>query len=190
MLSNTNLKPLKSTSKADFQPYESTSKGLNRVDMKFTVETADDFETGFLPTLDMQIRMLSNGEIIYKFYEKPMANQLCILESAAMAQEAKASILVQEVCRRLLNTSELIDQSTRDSILTEFDLKMERSGYPEDRRRDIMRRGMIKYERMRKEEKEGGRRLHRPAASSCLERSKKKQTESKTWWKNRNQALN
>ena len=80
-----------------------------------------------------------------------------------MAQESKAAILVQEVTRRLTNTSEMEPQETRDLALNTFNLKMERSGYSGEERRDITRRGILRYEGQRQEACEGGRKLHRPA---------------------------
>ena len=50
--------------------------------MSFTTESPEDFEKGWLPTLDVQIRMeMQQNEMVgskklvrYKFYEKPMSN--------------------------------------------------------------------------------------------------------------------
>ena len=46
--------------------------------LAFTVETVEDFEDGWLPTLDFKIRVNQFNQIEYSFYEKPMASNRCL----------------------------------------------------------------------------------------------------------------
>ena len=45
--------------------------------LSFTTETETetDYPSGYVPTLDFQVRMEKGGSLIYKFYSKPMANK-------------------------------------------------------------------------------------------------------------------
>ena len=39
--------------------------------LKFTMETEDDFDHGWLPTLDTEIKVTPRNKIEYRFFEKP-----------------------------------------------------------------------------------------------------------------------
>ena len=41
--------------------------------LSFTTESEGDFTEGFLPTIDMQTKVLKGGVILYKFFCKPMS---------------------------------------------------------------------------------------------------------------------
>ena len=64
--------------------------------LKFTTETEDDYEDGYIPTLDMSMRMMNDSTLTYKFYEKPMGSKLCVGNNIAMSEQAKELILSQE----------------------------------------------------------------------------------------------
>ena len=58
---------------------EEIKKSLNAVTnfIQFTTEGEEDFN-GFLPTLDFQTQVQSSGKILYKFFSKPMSNNITI----------------------------------------------------------------------------------------------------------------
>ena len=92
-----------------------------------------------MPTLDFEVKMREDGSITYRFYEKPMATPYCIMAEAAMSEESKKAILSQEVKRRMEHTEESEDMSVRIRILDDFNKKMKRSGYEEEKRAEIFR---------------------------------------------------
>ena len=73
--------------------------------LEFTTESEMDFDTRFLPTLDTQTRVLEDGFILYKFFSKPMKNNLVIENGSALPRNIVFGSLRQEVIRRLINTS-------------------------------------------------------------------------------------
>ena len=46
--------------------------------LEFTTETEQDYKEtgGWIPTLDFNIKMLDNGEIVYKFFRKTNSSQV------------------------------------------------------------------------------------------------------------------
>ena len=84
--------------------------------LKFTIELEEDFEEGYLPTLDIQIRVLEDGTTTYKYFEKPTNSNVMIQRRAALGESSKVSTLVQEIIRRMVNTSELESQTVRNEI--------------------------------------------------------------------------
>ena len=88
--------------------------------------------------------------------------------------------------RRLLNTAETEPQQVRDETLNTFVKKMKHSGYNEDTVRQVLRRGILRYETFRNLERKGIRRLHRPAASTVEQRIRKKLTSKEDWYRSSN----
>ena len=142
--------------------------------LSFTTEVEDDYSDGYIPTLDLQVKMLPDGRIIYKFFKKPMANQHCVMAQAALPEQTKIAVLVQEIVRRNLNTSELEEQKVRDHIMTKFNKTMEISGYDLRQRQEIMTRGLRAYEKLRELARLGRRPLHRRGKDTLKLRFKKK----------------
>ena len=94
--------------------------------LSFTVETDLDYETGYIPTLDLELKMLESGVLTYRFCEKSMASKFCGMSRVAMGREVQSSVLTQEVYRRMSNTREGSEsQLTRNLILEEFTSKGE-----------------------------------------------------------------
>ena len=88
-------------------------------DLTWTVESQEDFEDGFLPSLNTKIQM-KNNQIIYQFFEKPSNTPFVILESSAVPTQIKKQALSQEVSRRLLRTSPENSQEVVNAILDRF----------------------------------------------------------------------
>ena len=114
--------------------------------LSLTVETELDYPDQYIPTLDLKVRMLDNGTLTYTYYEKPMANKFTIMEAAAISVDSQNAILVQEVFRRMANTSLDQPQSVRNTIIDTFDARMNLSGYKKERRKEIIMRGLKKFE--------------------------------------------
>ena len=57
-----------------------------------------------MPILDCQMKVEEENEIQYKFFKKPMATPLVMIETSALPGNVKRNSLIQEVLRRLKNT--------------------------------------------------------------------------------------
>jgi hypothetical protein len=98
----------------DIKAGETTLKRMSKVcqevmnsinpDLEFTVETHEDYEDGMLPTLDFKIEVVK-GQITHTYFEKPMRNQLVLMERTAMAESQKYQILFNELICRLSQVS-------------------------------------------------------------------------------------
>ena len=112
------------------------------------METAEDFDSQTLPTLDFQC-WVERGRILYKFFSKPMAKQTLIMKNSALGENSKIASLTQEVVRRSKNTSEEVSMEARVQILDEFHRRLELSQYNLEASRRIMVAGLRGYERIR-----------------------------------------
>ena len=73
------------------------------------------------------------------------------------------SVHTQEIMRRLLNSSPLLDWKTNVApVISKYMLCMRNSGYPEKYRVDTVNRALIIYDRMVGEDADGTRQLFRP----------------------------
>ena len=107
--------------------------------IKLTTDIPANYENNYIPMLDIQCKV-QNNKIMYKFYEKPMNSKFVIPYKSAHSHICKISTLVQEAVRRNLRTSMLEDYNVRDEIMSEYSLKLYRSGYPEHMRSMIISR--------------------------------------------------
>ena len=71
--------------------------------LEFTFDTPGANAKGWMPCLDVQLKV-ENNIILYKYFEKPCSNNFLIMERSAMSDSTKRSTLIQEGFRRLLNT--------------------------------------------------------------------------------------
>ena len=78
-------------------------------ELKFEMETVEDFDSQTLPTLDFQC-WVERGRILYKFFSKPMAKKTLIMKNSALGENSKIASLSQEVVRRSKNTSEEVSE--------------------------------------------------------------------------------
>ena len=101
--------------------------------LTLTMEPILDFG-GFLPTM-------------YMFYSKPMASNMCLQQISAMPEIMEIATLNQEMIRRMVNTSEDMDVSSRLQVLDTFTQKVINSGYGLRQTSNIMVRGLKGYER-------------------------------------------
>ena len=152
--------------------------------LNFTMETVDDFATGFLPTLDTDLGVTELNEVLYKFYEKPMCSNVCVQKLSAMDENSKVKTLSNELTRRLLNSSESLGNKERVRVVDVYTQKLINSGYGVEQIRRNVINGIKGYERKLKESKEGGRRLHRTSAESSGKRAKKKLMDKTEWFRN------
>ena len=71
--------------------------------LKFTTESEKDFVSGFLPSLDAQTQVQEDGKVLFKFFRKPMANNVVIQFGTGLPKNVIFSALRQDLVRRMLN---------------------------------------------------------------------------------------
>ena len=59
---------------------------------EFTVESENEYYSGYLPTLDFQTKVLDNGMITFKHYTKPMSSMLVIQKNTALSKQTIFSV--------------------------------------------------------------------------------------------------
>ena len=58
-------------------------------DLDFTVETAEDYQDKYIPTLDFKRKMTKKGTIIHSYFQKPMKTPFILMEASAMGDQKK-----------------------------------------------------------------------------------------------------
>ena len=89
-----------------------------RPSIQFVGDMASNYPDQHVPILDMAVCMIAmtepaNGkypsysypQVEYKFYKKPMARWTVMMASSAMPESTKQETIVNEMIRRLANTS-------------------------------------------------------------------------------------
>ena len=99
-----------------------------------------------LPILDIQVRV-NNNKAEYIFFKKEMSNHMVMMARSAMPNKIKLNSLVQEVIRRLRNTSRELPWSVKANILFQFSHSLMCSEYSEDFRLKVIQAGVIGFER-------------------------------------------
>ena len=116
-----------------------------------------------LPILDMKVWLDASHNIVYEHYEKEVASRKVLHQTSAQSTTCKKSVHVHELVRRMLNTSVRLDwDSTFVPVLTDYMGRMMLAGYDEKYRRSCLTNAYRIYDRMRKEDEEGRRPIHRP----------------------------
>ena len=157
--------------------------------LNFTVKTSDDFPTGWLPTLDTELRVTTNNIVDYNFYEKPMSSNVTVQRMSAMEENSKMKTLSNDLIRRLLNTSEGLGLEERIKVVDNYSLKLLNSGFKLEQVRTIIVNGVKGYERKVKESKRpGGRKFRRTSAESRGARIRKKLLDKTEWFKKRSKS--
>ena len=139
------------------------------VGVKFTTEMLEeDFPGAWgLPTLDSQWRLQDQEgggkrKIDYLFFKKPVSSSMVTPYRSAQPLNGKVATLSQDVVRLLSNCEKGTDHSDVMYCMEKFTMRLQRSGYPVELARRIMRSGIISYERRLRRELAGAGRIHRP----------------------------
>ena len=101
-------------------------------------------------------------QTLFKFFKKSMSSKYVMMQDSAMPMKIKRNALVQEVIRRLRNTSRSLAWSQKSEILSEFSFSMRLSGWSEKFRLETIQSGVWGYERQCRVSDAGGRPLYRP----------------------------
>ena len=116
--------------------------------LRLTTECQEDFESKFLPTLDVETRIEDDGYVKYRFFSKPMKNNMVIQNGTGLSQDIIFSSLRQEVIRRLTNTCERVSTNEKIKLLEDFTQLMVNSGHKLTFMRSVILQGLTKFEYM------------------------------------------
>ena len=101
--------------------------------------------------------------ILHQHYEKKMTNKKVIDSRSAQSRSCKKSVHVQELLRRILNTSDRLDwQESVAPVLTDYMTRMMAAGYSQDYRKSILTNTLRIHDKMVREQEEGTRPINRP----------------------------
>ena len=101
--------------------------------IKMESDTPSKNSDGKLPILDMKVWTDESGNIIFQHYEKPISNKSVLDSQSAHPSTCKRSVHVQEIIRRLLNSSPFLDwESEIAPVVSEYMLRMKKAGYGEN----------------------------------------------------------
>ena len=131
----------------------------------------------------MSLRVTEHNVIQYRFYEKPTASSVCFQADTALGQNGLVQSLVEEVKRRMLNTSTVMPTAVRCKILDKFAQKMINSGHSVQQARKNILSGVKGYETKLKQCAKNCTPVNRSAAGSGASRRKKKLTGKTDWFR-------
>ena len=158
--------------------------------IQFTVDVPSECKSGLIPMLDMEVGINQLGLIIRKFYCKPMNTPYTILSRSAHSWQIKRSTLTQEGVRRLLNTSVEAPNQVKEQILSDWDRKMNRSGYNQSFRTNVIKAALDIYTHKLSVAQKGGRPLYRPSGYQSCQRDTEKLVKKQTWYTGTGQQRN
>jgi hypothetical protein len=63
--------------------------------INMTIDCPSNHESGWMPLLDLQVRVAEDNSLDYKFYSKKVANPLLLMATSALPERVKRNSLVQ-----------------------------------------------------------------------------------------------
>ena len=161
--------------------------------LKMTMETCTDFDDETLPTLDMRLWIGNDNRTMYSFFEKPMSSNQVIQRKSAMPENMRMSTLNQEMVRRMMNTSELLDIKVRVGVVDDYCQKLCNSGYSKEQTLRVVTGGLTCYEKRVDISKDKDslkyRPLHESAIGTAGKRMKKKLLGRSNWFRSKKRPL-
>ena len=135
-----------------------------------------------IPILDMKVWIDERGLVVYEHFEKPAANRQVIHASSAQSAACKRSVHVNEVVRRILNTSSRLEWSSYTAhALSDYFARMKVAGYNEKYRKRTLQQGLRIFDKMLEDARDGVRPVHRPKNWQPIERRRKKRDKKQSW---------
>ena len=135
-----------------------------------------------LPILDMKVWIDNNHMIVHQHYEKLFACRKVLNAKSAQSASCKKSVHVQEILRRIKNTSSRLDWSqTIAPVLTDYMTRMMAAGYRENYRRSVLTNAFRIHDKMVREHEEGIRPYNRPHDWQAEKRRLDKVSKNRNW---------
>ena len=155
--------------------------------IKFTTESEGEFANLHLPTLDFETHVCENGYIDYRFFSKPMSNNVVLQRGTALSKDCVFNSLRQDLVRRLLNTDLKQDISIKVGVVENFIQLLVNSGHQFTYIKSIILQALTKYKHMVERsmlDKKNKRYmpLHRPRQFNMEGRLLEKYISQSTWY--------
>ena len=150
--------------------------------LEFTVESGEEFEGGWLPTLDTNLRVGGDNLVQFKFYEKTTCSKKTVQKTSAMEENSKIQTVSNDLVRRLGNTRESMGAVEMCKVVDQYGQKLINSGYSLEQVRRILINGIKGFEGRKARCKREGRSLYRTAIQSHGARVRKKILSQSSWY--------
>ena len=130
----------------------------------------------------MAVWLDDDGKVQHQHYEKPVASQLVISERSAHSNASKRSVHIQEMVRRMYNSSRDLDWEIEVApVVSDYCGRMMAGGYSEKYRKDSLKHALAIYDDKVKKNDSGEVPLNRPKGYKKLERRKLKRQKKRKW---------
>ena len=145
-------------------------------------DTCDNHSNRRIPILDMECWLDAEGYAVYCHYEKEVSTKLVIPARSAHSNSTKRSMFINEVVRRILNTSRRLEWDTFVApALTDYMSRMMAGGYSENYRMNILLNAYAVYDGKVRLDNSGECPLNRPTGYRRIQRRNDK-IRKKTEW--------
>ena len=134
-----------------------------------------------VPILDVKMYIGEDGLIKHQFYEKPCTSKFVIPNHSTHSSKMKKSVLVEDVLRRLWDSSGGLEDEVRVRVMGKWAKKLRRSGYPPTVWHQVIKEAVVQYEKMCEVEDQGGRSVHRAREWQKSARRLEKELKGVTW---------
>ena len=151
--------------------------------LKFTVESGEEYVDGWLPTLDVSLKVDKDNSVQFKFFEKDTCSRKTVHKDSAMEENAKIQTVSNDLVRRLCNTRESMGAVELGAVVDGYGQKLTNSGYTQDQVCRILVNGVKGFEGRKIRCSREGRKLYRTAKESMGARFKKKMLSKYSWYK-------
>ena len=109
-----------------------------------------------MPILDMHVWMTEDGVIVNKHYEKEVSSKKILHANSAQSASCKKSVHVQEVLRRIMNTSSRLNWNEEVApVLTDYMGRMLTAGYSEGYRKNVLQHAFRILDRKKQDDVNG-----------------------------------
>ena len=157
--------------------------------MQVTTDCPSQHESGYLPVLDIQVK-IQNNKIVHKFYKKPISSNKVIMAKSALPTNVKRASLTEGVIRRLRYTDRSLPWSEVTEILSEYSNELRLSGYDENFRAEIIQAGLTGFRRQCVASDSGvGTPLFRSRYYERQRRVRKKLISSEAWFRSNSDVI-
>ena len=120
---------------------------------------------------------------MYKFFSKPMANPMTILQRSAMPENVKVATISNEILRRLKCSSTALSKRTMETVISEYMGNLEGMGYTPEWRTKVLKAAIIGYTRVLGKVSRGETSRNRKGAETLMARRFKSLVGNKDWYR-------
>ena len=121
--------------------------------------------------------------IMFSFFKKSMASRTNNLNRAGLPESTKISTAVNEIHRRLKNTSRELETHETETVLREYMTELRWGGYPQVWREEVLGSAIKGYIKLWKLEIEGKGHINRPQHTTQLKRRAQKLEGAMNWFR-------